>query len=136
MKFVTKIAIVLHDELEIWQKLNVTAFLTSGIIGKKPDLIGEGYKDRSGVCYSSLNREPVIVLAADFALLKLIHKRAVDRSVEISIYIKDMFSTGHDKANRETVSLYETEALPLVGLALREERKIVDKITKGSKLHN
>ena len=98
MKFDTKIAIILHDELEIWQKLNVTAFLTSGIIGKKPDLIGETYKDRSGVLYSSLNREPVIVLAADFALLKLIHKRAIDRSVEISIYIKDMFATGDDEA--------------------------------------
>ena len=136
MKFNTKIAIVLHDELEIWQKLNVTAFLTSGIIGKKTDLIGDTYKDRSGVLYSSLNREPIIVLAADFALLKLIHKRAVDRSVEISIYIKDMFATGNDEANRETVALYETEALPLVGLALREERKIVDKITKGTKLHS
>ena len=136
MRFDTKIAIVLHDELEIWQKLNVTAFLTSGIIGKKPDLIGETYEDRNGILYSSLNKEPVIVLAADFDLLKLIHKRAVDRSVEISIYIKDMFATGDDEANRETVAFYETEALPLVGLALREERKIVDKITKGTKLHS
>ena len=136
MRFDTKIAIVLHDELEIWQKLNVTAFLTSGIIGKKPDLIGKTYKDRSGVSYSSLNREPIIVLAADDALLKLVHKRAIDRSVEISIYIKDMFATGNDEANRQTVAFYETEALPLVGLALREERKIVDKITKGTKLHS
>ena len=136
MKFDTKIVIILHDELEFWQKLNVTAFLTSGIIGKKPDLIGETYKDGSGVLYSSLNREPVIVLAANFALLKLIHKRAVNRSVEISIYIKDMFATGDDEANRETVASYETEALPLVGLALREKRKIVDKITKGTKLHS
>ena len=48
MIFSTKIAIVLLDELEIWQKLNVTAFLTSGIIGKFPDLIGEPYKDGSG----------------------------------------------------------------------------------------
>ena len=136
MRFDTKIAIVLHDELEIWQKLNVTAFLTSGIIGKKTDLIGDTYKDRSGVLYSSLNREPVIVLAANYALLKLIHKRAIDRSVELSIYIKDMFATGDDEANRETVAFYETEALPLVGLALREERRIVDKITKGTKLHS
>ena len=136
MKFDTKIAIVLHDELEIWQKLNVTAFLTSGIIGKKTDLIGETYKDRSGVLYSSLNREPVIVLAANYALLKLIHKRAIDRSVELSIYIKDMFATGDDEANRETVAFYETEALPLVGIALREKRRIVDKITKGTKLHS
>ena len=136
MIFSTKIAIVLLDELEIWQKLNVTAFLTSGIIGKFPDLIGQPYKDGSGVFYSSLNREPVIVLEANNELLKLIHKRAVDRSVEISIYIKDMFTTGHDEANRKTVAIYETEALPLVGLALREDRRIVDKISKGTKLHS
>ena len=69
-------------------------------------------------------------------LLKLIHKRAIDRSVAISIYINDMFATGDDEANRETVAFYETETLPLVGLALREERRIVDKITKGTKLHS
>ena len=73
---------------------------------------------------------------ANNELLKLIHKRAVNHSVEISIYIKDMFATGHDEANRETVSSHETDTLPLVGLALREERKIVDKITKGAKLHS
>ena len=47
-----------------------------------------------------------------------------------------MFATGDDEANRETVAFYETETLPLVGLALREERSIVDKITKGTKLHS
>jgi hypothetical protein len=33
MTFDTKIAIVVRDDLAVWQKLNVTAFLTSGIVG-------------------------------------------------------------------------------------------------------
>ena len=33
MDFDTKIAIVVRDDLATWQKLNVTAFLTSGVTG-------------------------------------------------------------------------------------------------------
>ncbi len=38
MQFDTKFAIVVRDDLETWQKLNVTAFLTSGIIGNTPEM--------------------------------------------------------------------------------------------------
>jgi hypothetical protein len=31
--FDTKVAIVVRDDLQNWQKLNVTAFLMSGIVG-------------------------------------------------------------------------------------------------------
>ena len=43
--FDTKFAVVLREDLEVWQKLNVTAFLSGGIIGQKPELIGEPYRD-------------------------------------------------------------------------------------------
>jgi hypothetical protein len=33
------------------------------------------------------------------------------------------------------VQRYATDDLNLVGLAVREEKKIVDKITKGAKMH-
>ena len=33
MEFDTKIAVVLRDDLAVWQKTNVTAFLVSGIAG-------------------------------------------------------------------------------------------------------
>ena len=39
--FDTKIAIVLRNDLASWQALNVTAFLTSGIVAQFPDVIGE-----------------------------------------------------------------------------------------------
>ena len=51
------------------------------------------------------------------------------------IFTKDMFVTGDDQEIREIVSSYDSGPLHLVGLALRDERETVNKITKGSKLH-
>lgn len=62
--FDTKFAIVLQDDLPVWQKLNVTAFLTSGIVAQNTDIIGEPYRDRAGNIYNPLSIQPVIVLSA------------------------------------------------------------------------
>jgi hypothetical protein len=133
--FDTKIAIVLRDDLAVWQKLNVTAFLTSGIVGANAGIIGERYEDAAGNTYNSLAIQPMIVLSADGDLIKTIYRRAMDRGARLSLYIDDMFSTGHDAANRATVRQYRPEAMKIVGLALREDKKTVDKITKGAKMH-
>jgi hypothetical protein len=135
MMFDTKIAIVLREDLATWQKLNVTAFLMSGIVGASAGLIGEPYEDAAGNRYNSLLIQPVIVLAADAPTVAKIYERAMERRVRLSLYIEDMFATGHDAANRETVKRRSPDGMPVVGLALREERKIVDKITKGAKMH-
>ena len=134
--FDTKIAMVLLSSLMTWQKLNVTSFLTSGIIGETSSLIGEKYVDKSEYQYLALNRQPVVVLEAELSVLKKIHARILERSLNCSLYIEDMFVTGNDEANRGTVKNYSSEDLPLVGLALRDDRKIVDKVTKGAKLHS
>ena len=68
--FDTKIAIILLSSLKTWQKLNVTSFLTSGIIGQSSSLIGEKYVDNSNYKYLALSRQPVVVLEADVSLLK------------------------------------------------------------------
>ena len=47
-----------------------------------------------------------------------------------------MFLSGHDEANRKTVEKYKSDELPIVGLAIREKKNTVDKITRGSKLHS
>ena len=52
--FDTKIAIVVRDDLAVWQKLNVTAFLTSGIVGATEGLLGEPYEDAAGNTYNPL----------------------------------------------------------------------------------
>jgi hypothetical protein len=133
--FDTKIAIVVREDLATWQKLNVTAFLTSGIVGANAGLIGEPYEDADGNFYNPLVIQPVIVLSADADALRAIYRRAMERSARLSLYIEDMFATGHDAANRATVKQYRPDEMKLVGLALREDKKIVDKIVKGAKMH-
>jgi hypothetical protein len=134
--FDTKIAIVVREDLATWQKLNVTAFLTSGIVGATPGLLGEPYQDAAGNLYNPLAIQPMIVLSADAATIRTIYRRAMERAVPLSLYIEDMFATGHDAANRATVRQYQPDTMNVVGLALREDRKLVDKITKGARMHS
>ena len=47
-----------------------------------------------------------------------------------------MFKTTHDAANREVVKAVARPDLDLVGLAMRAERKVIDKIVDGLKFHN
>ncbi|MGF9562362.1 DUF2000 family protein [Neorhizobium sp. JUb45] len=133
--FDTKIAIVIRDDLATWQKLNVTAFLTSGIVAQSPAIIGEPYRDAAGHVYNPMSIQPVVVLATDQETLRSIHKRALDHEVTTSAYIEEMFSTGHDAANREVFAQFGPEGAKLVGIALRADKKVVDKITKGARMH-
>jgi len=133
--FDTKIAIVLRSNLASWQKLNVTAFLTSGIVGQTRDIIGDAYRDRAGNLYNALSIQPIIVLSADEATIAAIHRRALERDVVSSLFIEEMFSTGHDAANREVFARFAPEDAKVVGIGLRADKKIVDKITKGATMH-
>ena len=133
--FDTKITIVIRDDLLIWQKLNVTAFLTTGVIGQAPEIIGEPYQDRDGNFFNPLCVQPMIVLAADGKLLSRIHERALGRGVRTSLYVEEMFATSHDTANREAFAKFGPGDAKVVGLSLRADKKIVDKITKGATMH-
>ncbi len=133
--FDTKIAIVLRSDLQSWQKLNVTAFLSTGIAGQYPDIIGEPYRDRAGNVYNALSIQPVIVLSADEDNIAAIHRRSLERGVTSSIFIEEMFSTDHDAANRAVFAEFAPEDARVVGIALRADKKTVDKITKGASMH-
>ncbi|QKF81837.1 MULTISPECIES: DUF2000 family protein [Arcobacteraceae] len=135
MEFQTKVAIVVAEDLQSWQKLNVVSFLTSGIVGQSPQIIGEIYIDKSGKEYSPLSIQPTIILKTSREKLQTILQRAKSKEITVALYIEDMFATGHDSANRETVRAYKTENLPVVGIGIRAEKKIVDKVTRGAKLH-
>jgi hypothetical protein len=52
----------------------------------------------------------------------------MDRGVTRAIYTRELFATNHDEANRASVAPVPAEELDLVGIALRAERKTVDKI--------
>lgn len=134
--FDTKIAIVLRNNLAGWQKLNVTAFLSTGIAGQYPEIIGEPYKDRAGNLYNPLSIQPIIVLSADEATISSIHRRALEREVTSSIFIEEMFATGHDTANRAVFAEYAPDDAKVVGIALRADKKVVDKITKGATMQH
>lgn len=133
--FDTKIVVVLREDLAGWQKLNVTAFLTSGIVAQAPAVIGEPYRDAAGNVYNPLSVQPIVVLSADQQTLRAIHVRSLDRGVTSSLYIEEMFATGHDAANRAVFAEFAPETAKVVGIALRTDKKIADKITKGARLH-
>lgn len=134
--FDTKIALIVRQDLAVWQKLIVTAFLTSGIVGAHQGLLGEPYQDAAGNTYSPLVVQPIIALSADAQGMDKIYRRAMDHGLQFSLYIEDMFSTGHDAANRAAVMQHRPEDMTVVGLGLREAKKTVDRITKGAKLHS
>ncbi|MGX1741589.1 DUF2000 family protein [Bosea sp. NPDC055353] len=135
MRYDTKIAIVVRDDLATWQKLNVASFLAGGLVGASPELAGEPYGDASGRFYGPLVRQPILIFAASAAELTTVLQRAQQRGVRPHLYIKDLFATGNDLDNRAAVAAVTTDALDLVGLGLHAERKEIDKIIKGLKLH-
>ncbi|WP_349256874.1 DUF2000 domain-containing protein [Nocardioides sp.] len=135
MKFDTKIAVLVRDDLETWQRLNVTAFVVSGIAASQPQVIGEPYEDADGTTYLSLLGQPVVVLEADAATLKAAHTRALSRELPMSIYTGEMFTTGHDEANRSVVRAVPRDDLDLVGIAVFGPRNGVDRSVKGARLH-
>lgn len=107
----------------------------SGIVAQSPTIIGEIYRDSAGNVYNPMSVQPVVVLSSDQEQLRTVHRRALEREVTISAYIEEMFATGHDVANREVFSQYSPDDAKLVGVALRADKKAVDKITKGAKMH-
>lgn len=135
MQFDTKIALVIRSDLEGWQKLNVSAFLASGVAAAFPGSIGEPYQDGSGTPYLSLIGQPILIYGGDGPQLSRALDRALTRDVTPAIYTEDMFKTTHDAANREVVRAVARADLNLVGLGFRAERKVVDKILDGLKFH-
>lgn len=133
--FDTKIAIVLRDDLVAWQALNVTAFLATGVAAQHPTIIGEPYIDRAGNHFSPLSIQPMIVLSANADTIAAIHRRAIERGVIASAYVEEMFATGHDAANREVFSRFGPDNARVVGLAIRADKRMADKITKGARMH-
>ena len=70
MQFDSKIAIVLRDDIAVWQKTNVTAFLVSGIAGTVPGIVGEPHRDASGNEYLPMFVQPVLLCEADGGALR------------------------------------------------------------------
>ncbi|MFD0684679.1 DUF2000 domain-containing protein [Actinomadura fibrosa] len=135
MRFDTKIAIAVRDDLAAWQRLNVTAFLAGAVARGVPDIVGEPYEDGSGNTYLAMFRQPVLVYEADAVGLATAHGKALVRGMHLAVYIEEMFATGNDEDNRATVRAVPADGMPLVGIAVHGPRNAVDKVLKGLRLH-
>jgi len=134
--FDTKVAVVVRDDLAAWQRLNVTAFLMSGVTAHAgPDSVGEDYVDADGTRYLPMLRQPVLVFEASAAKLKTVHERALRRGVPLAIYTDELFATGHDDANRAAVAAVAAADLDLVGVALRAPHRDADAVLRGLSRH-
>ncbi|MCL3994223.1 MULTISPECIES: DUF2000 domain-containing protein [Streptomyces] len=135
LRFDTKIAVLLREDLEPWQRLNVTAFLVSGLGTASPEVIGEPYEDADAVPYLPMFRQPVLVFEGAKETLKAAHGRALSRALPRAVFTSDLFATGNDRDNRAAVRAVPTDGLDLVGLAVYGPKNAVDKVLKGARMH-
>jgi hypothetical protein len=122
MIFDTKVAIAVLDDLPVWQKLNVTAFLATGIAAAAPSA-------------RKTARPTALIFAAAPEELLRAWRVAIERQLTLAVYVRAMFATGHDAANRAAFKAEPADAPDLVGVALRGAKKDVDRATKGLVLH-
>jgi hypothetical protein len=135
-EFDTKVAVVVRDDLATWQRLNVTAFLMSGVTAEAGDgAIGQDYLDADGRRYLPLLVQPVLVFEAGVAKLRTVRERAERRGVLFAIYTNEMFATGNDHDNRAAVRAVATDDLDLVGVALRAPHRDADAVLRGLERH-
>lgn len=135
VRFDTKIAVLLRDDLEPWQRLNVTAFLVSGLGTVTPEVIGEPYEDADDTTYLPMFRQPVLIFEGSKETLTSAHGRALSRSLPTALFTSDLFGTGNDRDNRAAVRAVGGEHLDLVGMAVYGPRNAVDKALKGARMH-
>ena len=135
MQYETKIAIAVWNNLETWRKLNAVSFLAGGLVGQAPELIGEPYADASGTQYGAMIRQPILVYEVEKADLAKANGRALSRGEVPIIFTAELFETGNDNDNRAAVAAVPLEELDIVAIALHADRKTVDKVMKGMKLH-
>ncbi|ODT07809.1 MAG: hypothetical protein ABS58_05440 [Mesorhizobium sp. SCN 65-20] len=133
MMYPTKTTLILLDDLAAWQKVNVSAFLTGGLMHRFPEMAGEAYRDGDDNYYLAMIREPVFVYGADAQTMRHTFERARSRGLPFSIYTRPLFVTSNDADNRASVAATPMAELDLVGLGLHGERKLVDKIVNGLK---
>lgn len=133
--FDTKIAFIVRNDLPTWQRLNVVAFLATGIASAVPEVIGQPYIDAQGRQYGSISGQPMLIFEASRDELQKVHRKGLERELCIIPYIYAMFTTGHDEANREVFKAEDAGNMDFVGIAIQGPKKDVDKVLKGLTLH-
>ncbi len=65
MQFETKLAVILRDDLAVWQKTNVTAFLVSGIAATAEGVVGAPHRELFETGQDEANRAQVATVSAE-----------------------------------------------------------------------
>lgn len=123
-----KIAVAVRNDLADWQKLNVVAFVSSGLASAHVEIFGDLYVDGSGRSYPSMFAMPLRVFGGDHAGIRRAFDRAIERTVTLSVYTDELFSTMNDNDNRAAVAAVPTVDLSVAGFAIAGEGKQVDKV--------
>jgi len=80
-------------------------------------------------------KQPILIFGTSHEQIRQVYEQALGHDVQFSIYTEELFATPHDEANRAAVRAVRSEALKVVGLALRGKKKLMDKLLKGLSLH-
>ena len=132
-----EIVIIVRDDLKTWQKLNITAFLASGVAIEFPELHGRHLVTASGNSYLPFFKQPVLVYKADdINQMQRIFKRAKERQLKIGIYGSQLFNTMNEQDNLDETARHTDDEQDLVGLAIYGDSKKVSKAIDGLKFHD
>lgn len=131
-----KIALVITNDLQSWQKLNVASFLASSISIKFPDTHGKEFINASGSVYLPFVKHPILIYKAENqAEIKRAFNRAKERELAIGIYTEPLFVTKNEAENHIEIAKHTDENQVLVGIAIYGESKKVRKALDGLKFH-
>ncbi|MGC5746368.1 DUF2000 family protein [Chryseobacterium sp. NFX27] len=131
-----KIAVVILNSLEDWQKLNVTSFLASSVAIAFPETHGAPLVSASGTSYLPFIKHPVLVYAADSdEQLKRAFSRASERELNIGIYTRELFATKNEDDNISEIAKHTDKELSLAGIIIYGDNKKVDKALDKLKFH-
>jgi hypothetical protein len=135
--YTNKIAIIIRDDLKVWQKLNVTAFLASAVAIEFPELHGAHLVTASNNTYLPFLKQPIVVYKADD--ITRIHRafnRGKERKLHIGIYSYPLFTTMTEEDNLKTTASFTDSEQDLVGLIIYGDTKKVNKAVDGLKFHD
>ncbi|MDE3721341.1 DUF2000 domain-containing protein [Nocardiopsis sp. N85] len=135
VRFDTGIAVLLRDDLAVWQRLNVASFLVSGLGTHVPEVVGAPYRDGDDTLYLPMFRQPVLVFEGNGETLTRTHSKAVARDLAVAVFTSDLFATGNDRDNRAAVRAVGRDSLDLAGIAVYGPRNAVAKVLKGARMH-
>jgi hypothetical protein len=137
MTYENKIAIVIKNDLENWQKLNVASFLASSVAIAFPDTHGKPFVNASNSKYLPFIKHPILIFKADTdAEIKRAFNRAKERELNIAIYTAPLFATKNEEENLIEIAKYNDEDQNLVGIVVYGEVKKVNKALDGLKFHS